>query len=193
LLLAFAVLAIALPASAQDKGAFSVGWRLLHFTEAGVDGEGETMPAGWYGDVAYDVDELISLVGDVSGAYKSTSFEETVLNTTVSREANIKIHTFMGGLRFTARQMAMRPFAQVLFGAAHTSADADETVTRPGLPTISRQISDSSSELAFDVGGGFSFPATENLDMRVGASYLRIGGDGGGNGFRLSLGAIFPF
>jgi opacity protein-like surface antigen len=151
------------------------------------------MPAGWYADVAYDLDEMVSFVGDVSGAYKSTDFEETVLNVTVSQETNIRIHTFMGGVRFTARQSALRPFAQVLFGAAHASADADSTISGPGVPPRTSQSSTSSTELAFDLGGGFSFPATENLDMRVGASYLRIGGDGGGNGFRLSFGAIFPF
>jgi hypothetical protein len=194
LLLASAVLALALPANAQDRGTLSAGWRLLHAASAGVDGDGETMPAGWYGDVAYDVDEMISLVGDVSGAYKSSSFEETVLNTTVSRDASFKTHTFMGGLRFSARQNpSMIPFVQVLFGAAHQSTNVDEVVTRPGLPPVTRVIDASSGELAFDIGGGLTFNATENLDMRVGASYLRIGGDGGGNGFRLSLGAIFPF
>ena len=200
LLLASALLAVAIPAHAQDRGTFSAGWRLLHATNVSVDAEGtttaaQTIPAGWYADVAYDVDQLISIVGDISGAYKSKDFEETVLNTMVSSSTSTKVHTFMGGLRFSARQNPrMVPFAQVLFGAAHTSTNADETVTRPGLPTVERSISNSSNELAFDVGGGLTFRAVEDLDLRVGASYLRIGGEGGGsNGIRLSLGLIFPF
>jgi opacity protein-like surface antigen len=191
-----ALLAAAQPASAQSLtlGDASVGWRILRAMDAGIDGSSESFPLGWYGDVSFNLGDEFAIVGDVSGAYKSIEVSETVINTTVNSNADIKIHTFMGGLRYSIRgNPRFVPFAQVLFGMAHGSLDLEQSVITPGRPTISRSESDSSNEFAFDLGGGVTMPATENIDFRIGVSYLRIGADNGGNGFRASLGAVFPF
>ena len=128
-LFAIVVLAAALPASAQNAGVgdFSAGWRLLRAMDAGIDGGSETLPAGWYADVAVNLDDAFAIVGDVAGAYKSIEGSETAIGVTVSSKASINIHTVMGGLRYSVRQRPrVVPFAQVLFGLAHGSADLEQ-------------------------------------------------------------------
>ena len=195
MLFAVALCAVALPAHAQDagRGDFSAGWRVLRAMDAGIDGESEAFPLGWYADVAVNLDDAFAIVGDVAGAYKSIDGTETALGVTVSSNADIKIHTFMGGLRYSSRRNPkIVPFAQVLFGVARGSLDLEQSVTVAGR-TTSLSESDSSNEFAFDIGGGVTLPATERIDVRVGASYLRIGADDGGNAFRVSVGVVYPF
>jgi len=191
-LFTIALLAVALPASAQeDRGDFSAGWRLLRATNAGIDSTTETFPFGWYADGSFNVDNRFAIVGELSGAYKSIDTTETVLGVTVNNAGSFRIHTFMGGLRYTSRQRPdVTPFGQVLFGLAHGSASIDQSETAGGL---TRSASQSENEFAFDIGGGVTFAATERIDLRVSASYLRIGADDGGNGLRLGVGAVFPF
>jgi opacity protein-like surface antigen len=191
-LFGIALLAVALPASAQeDRGDFSAGWRFLKATNVGIDSTTETYPFGWYADGSFNVDSRFAIVGELSGDYKSIDTTETVLGVTVSNSGSFKIHTFMGGLRYTSRQSPdMTPFVQVLFGLAHASASIDQSVTPSGL---ARSDSESANEFAFDVGGGVTIAATERVDLRVSGSYLRIGADEGANGLRLGVGVAFPF
>lgn len=196
LLFTIALLAATLPASAQDagRGDLSAGWRLLKATNVGIGGTSKTLPFGWYADGSFNVDDRFAIVGDLSGAYTSTDETVTALNTTVNSAASVNVHTFMGGLRYTLRdQPRLTPFGQVLFGLAHGSASLDESVTREGGGTTSTSRSDSSNEFAFDIGGGVTFAATEQVALRVSTSYLRIGADDGGNGFRLGVGVVYPF
>ena len=196
LLFLVALIAVAQPASAQTVtlGDASVGWRILRAIDGGINGESVSFPLGWYGDVSFNLGDEFAIVGDVSGAYKSMEVSETVITTTVNSDANIKIHTFMGGLRYSFRgNPEVVPFAQVLFGVAHGSMNLEQSVITPGRPTATLSESDSSNEFAFDLGGGVTLPATEKIDLRIGVSYVRIGADDGGNGFRASVGAVFPF
>jgi opacity protein-like surface antigen len=195
MLVVVALFAAALPAHAQDsgRGDFSAGWRVLRAMDAGVDGESEVFPLGWYADAAVNLDDAFAIVGDVAGAYKSIDGTESALGVTVSSKADITLHTFMGGVRYTSRRdPRIVPFAQVLFGVARGSLDLEQSVTVGGR-TTSLNESESSNEFAFDIGGGVTLPATDRIDVRFGASYLRIGADDGGNGFRLGVGVVFPF
>jgi opacity protein-like surface antigen len=194
-LFTIALLAVTVPAAAQDpgRGDFSAGWRLLKATNTGIDGATETFPAGWYADATFNIADGIALVGDLSGAYKSIDKTETALGTTVNNAGSFKVHTFMGGLRYTFQQQPdLAPFVQVLFGLAHGSANIDQSVTVGGR-TTSRSESESYNEFALDLGTGVTFAVTDRLNMRVGLSYLRIGADGGGNGLRLGVGVVYPF
>src|SRR5262245_19878108 len=76
-------------AFAQERGDFSGGYRFLRT-------EGENFGKGWYVDAAGHVNDVLSVVGEVAGSYKSVS--ETIAGITVS--ADLKLHTFMGGARF---------------------------------------------------------------------------------------------
>lgn len=79
-------------ALAQDRGDLSAGYRF-------AQSEGLSYPAGWYVDATGHVNTLISIVGDVGGAYQSDSLSVG----TFSQSMNARIHTFMGGLKVNVR------------------------------------------------------------------------------------------
>jgi len=65
-------------ALAQDTGDFSAGYRFLRT-------DGVNFGTGWYVDVAGHVTEVVSIVGEVAGTYKS--FSETFQGITVEADA----------------------------------------------------------------------------------------------------------
>ena len=190
------LLLLALPVSsaaqATPRAEFSAGWRLLHATVVSDEG-GETFPAGWYADIAVNVTDAIALVGDVAGAYKT--HEESISEGGVRVDASVdeKVHTFMGGARFSSRRNArITPFAQVLAGVARVDIRLEGSGTFGGQ-TINFDESESENEFAFEAGGGVNLRLTDAIGVRAYGSYIRIGAEDGGNGFRFGAGLVFPF
>jgi opacity protein-like surface antigen len=188
------VFGFAVSTSAQNAPAaeFSAGWRLLNVPNA-LGGDSQTLPLGWYADVAGNLTPAIAVVGDVSGSYKD--FNETRIQggINVNVDADLKVHTFLGGVRLSARQNpAFTPFAQALFGLAHATGKVEGQTTIAGRTfSISQSVSD--SDFAFDASGGVNLRVSDGLAVRVGAGYLRIGGNDGGNAFRFGVGVVIPF
>ena len=186
------LLAIAIPETARAQntaGELSAGWRL-------VNAEDETIATGWYADVLGNVTSLFGVVGEVSGHYDSIDETETFGGAQVRASGNLRIHTFMGGVRFTVRQNPrLVPFAQALVGLAHASASIDVTTIVNGqpVPSLSAEESESTSDAAVEFGGGVNIRVTSRLGVRVGASYLRILEDDASNAFRAAAGVVFPF
>jgi opacity protein-like surface antigen len=171
---------------------FSAGWRLLNFPNA-VGTESETLPLGWYADVAGNLTQTFAVVGEVGGNYKNFDDVLAELGANVNVDVNVNVHTFMGGVRFSARQNPVfTPYVQALFGLAHAKTDVEGQVTVAGR-TISINESMSDSEFAFDADGGVSFKLGDALALRVGAGYLRVGTSDGGNAFRFGAGVVIPF
>jgi opacity protein-like surface antigen len=188
------LLGCAAPSTAQSApGAeFSAGWRLLNVPNA-FGSQSETLPLGWYADVAGNLNRAIAVVGEISGNYKSFEETETQFGVNVRTDVDLNIHTFLGGVRFNARQNpAFTPYVQALFGLARGSADADIQTTIAGR-TTSFKDSESDTDFAFDAGGGVNINLSDSFAVRVGAGYLRIGARDGGNAFRFSAGVVVPF
>ena len=192
-LLGLLLIAVAVPATAQDvpRTEFSAGWKLLHAMDVFLDAD-ETLPAGWYADIAGNVNDTIAIVGEVAGAYKSFEDSITELGVRVNVTADVKLHTFMGGIRFSQRNPRVVPFGQVLFGVAHGSANIEGSATVLGR-RVTVSESESSNEFGFDAGGGVSINLTDRVGLRVTGSYLRVGADDGGNGLRFGAGIVVPF
>ena len=53
--------------------------------------------------------------------------------------------------------------------------------------------SESENESAIEAGGGVNIRFTERVGARLGASYVRFGGDDGGNAVRIGAGIVVPF
>lgn len=171
---------------------FSAGWRLLNIPDA-VGTESETLPLGWYADVAGNLTPTFAVVGEVGGNYKNFDDVLAELGANVNVDVNVNVHTFMGGVRFSARQNpAFTPYVQALFGLAHAKTDVEGEVTVAGR-TISLNESMSDSEFAFDADGGVNIRLSDGLALRVGAGYLRVGTSDGGNAFRFGAGVVIPF
>lgn len=189
-LCAISLCGFASTAAAQDRPSMEIsgGWRFLHSTE--ID---ESLSAGWYADVAGSVTNAIAIVGEVAGAYKTV--EETVgdFGPPVTVTGTLRLHTFMGGVRFSARQHPrVVPFAQVLFGVARLSATVEGSATVAGRTTTINE-SETENEFAIDTGAGVNIRLVDNIGVRFGASYVRFGASDGGNAVRVSTGVVIPF
>ncbi|HVG55379.1 MAG TPA: hypothetical protein VM846_13160 [Vicinamibacterales bacterium] len=162
-------------ALAQDTGDFSAGYRFLRT-------DGVNFGTGWYVDVAGHVTEVVSIVGEVAGTYKS--FSETFQGITV--EADAKLHTFMGGarLRVPVENMSLAPFGQILFGVGNARGSASSG----GV-----SFSDSQTDGAMSLSGGVDVNGSGALGLRVMAGWLRDFSEDGGNAFTFSIGAKFGF
>jgi hypothetical protein len=166
---------LAAPAMAQDAPSLQVsgGYNFLHVPE-------ESVPGGWYADVAGSVTPTVAIVGQLTGNYK------TLEDSGVSVDA--KLHSFMGGVRVNAPTApGVTPFVQALFGAMRTSGSTDLS----GLLPVN--VSDSVTDAALQLGAGVKFmPGT--IGLQVGADYLRVfTEDEGTNAFRFAAGVVVGF
>jgi hypothetical protein len=172
---ALLIAGFASPASAQNdsKTDISAGYQWLS-AKASSENESRTFPAGWYVDTAGHVTPLLSIVGQVSGNYRTFDDEGF----------DLAIHTFMAGIRASS-QGRIRGYGQFLAGGA--SLKASDAVA-----------SDSETDLALQLGGGLTVPATARIGLRLGVDYVRIFAKEDGavlgedvNGFRFIVGAVF--
>ena len=178
-LLALVVVGFASPAAAQGtpKAEISGGYNYLQ-GKASSDDEWTKFKKGWYADVAGNVTDTVSIVGQVTGNYKT--FEDP------GGDFKLKLHTYMFGVRGSSAGR-VRGFGQVLVGGANFKGS---------------QGTDSGSEtdLAFQLGGGVNVMGSAPVGLRVGIDYLRVMGKDDGeileaddvNGFRFSVGVVIP-
>jgi opacity protein-like surface antigen len=130
--------------------------------------EKTNFPAGWYAAVGVNLNRWFGVVGEATGSYKS-DFSLTMDEVTFSNSA--RVHTFMGGPRFSAKSGRLVPYAQMLVGGAHVRIKS----TIPDL-ALAAPVSLTFTDTLFAVqpGGGLSVLVTENVGIRVGADYRTI-------------------
>lgn len=193
-------LGIAGSAAAQDvpRAELSAGYQFLSLKSAGDTGDGfdESLGKGWYADVAGNLGRSFAVLFQVSGNYKTFEETETFQGVTSTVTVDFKVHTFMGGVRVSARpNRTVAPFAQFLVGGVNGSADVSGSVTGGGQTFFSSSSSDSSTDLGIQAGGGVNIWLSEKFGVRVGADYLRVFGDEDVdlNAFRFVGGAVFGF
>jgi hypothetical protein len=172
------VIGFAAPAAAQDtpKAEVSVGYNWFTAKASG-DEEWEKFPKGWYADVAGNISDTLSIVGQVTGNYKTIEDEDFKLS----------VHTFMGGLRGSSPGR-VRGYGQVLVGGVSIKAE-DELF----------DLEDTETNFGLQIGGGVNVLGSGGVGLRVGLDYLRVfskedglvlGGDDV-NGFRFNVGVTF--
>ncbi len=149
---------------------FSGGYNYLNTDDDELGG----MPAGWYGEVAGNVTPMLTVLFHMTGNYETVDDFGT--------DVDVSILTFNGGLRFVARTPQANPFAHIMFGGARFSASANAG----GL-----SISDTSSDPIMMVGGGVNLLPQSAVGIRIGADYIHVLNDDGGNAFRFNIGLNF--
>jgi hypothetical protein len=161
----------AVPASAQTARPpveFSAGYNYLYLTGE-EDEDGQSLPAGWYGEVSGNVTPMLAIVGQVTGNYKG--IEED------GEDFDISVHTYSGGLRFISRQGQANPFVHVLFGGLNFGvSDCDECGDKLGM---------------MQLGGGVNLLTQAPVGLRFGGDWIHAFGDNGGNAFRFAVGINF--
>jgi hypothetical protein len=132
----------------------------------------ESLPAGWVAAGAYRLGD-VSLVAEAGGHYKTTDGGR-----------DLRIHNFMGGLRFARdRNQRAVPFGQVLVGVACYGG----TTLTFGL---------TSKRLAVQPGAGVDVALGDVVGVRVQGDYRYVGSKGGGKSsgqFRLAAGVVLRF
>ena len=180
--LSLMVVGFAAPAAAQDtpRAEVSVGYNWLTAKESSDDDfdeidEWEKFPKGWYFDIAGNVSDTLSIVGQVTGNYKT--FED---------DSKINIHTFMGGIRGSSPGR-VRGFGQVLLGGVAVKAE-DEFIG----------FEESETNFGLQIGGGVNVLGSGGVGLRVGLDYLRLFAKDDSeilfndvNGFRFNVGVTF--
>jgi opacity protein-like surface antigen len=187
----------AVPASAQSvpKVEVSGGYQFLNFSAEdafSTEDVSESMPVGWYFDVAGNLTPMLGIVFQMGGNYKTFEESATFAGITATATADLKVHEFLGGVRLNLRfNSAIVPFGQVLVGAINGSVEVSASTTIPGAPPITFNEEDSSTNFGLQVGGGVNFGLTDAFGLGVGADYLRLFvDDAGANLFRFHAGVV---
>lgn len=172
------VAGFATPAAAQDapKAEVSAGYSWLAAKSSGDD-TWEKFPKGWYFDVAGNVTDTVSIVGQVTGNYKTIEDEDG--------EFDIKVHTFLAGVR-GGSSGRVRGFGQFLVGGVNLKGSAGS-------------FSASETDFGIQVGGGVNVMGSGNVGLRLGVDYLRVMAKDDGellegndvNGFSFKIGVTF--
>ena len=202
LLLTVAALGTALPAAAQwPRIEVSGGYQFLNISAdlEGIDtgdipvrNVDQSLPAGWYVDLAGNLNRHFGVVFAMGGNYKSVTESATLGGFTASGSVDLKVHEFMGGVRYSSRaNPTVVPFAQFLVGAINASAKVTASAGGGGSPGFSFSDEASGTDVALQAGGGMQVRVADNFAVRVGADYIRILAVEGVNAFRFGAGVVF--
>jgi Outer membrane protein beta-barrel domain len=183
-LVLIAVVALSLCGFAQDKVQVYGGYSLFRLDSNAAPADRNLN--GWDGEIAGKLAPFLSIVGDVGGQYHT----QNVLGSDVKTS----VYSFLAGPRVSFTTGKITPFANVLFGVAHSKAD----VTGFG--------SSSDNNFATAIGGGVDIKVAPYLSLRPAKlDYLLVKTDpnnitdinGNGishtNNLRYSAGVVFHF
>jgi opacity protein-like surface antigen len=202
LLLTMATLGAALPAAAQTpRVEISGGYQFLNVSadlesidtgDLPVRDVDQSLPTGWYIDLAGNLNRHFGVVFEAGGNYKSVSESATFAGIAASASVDLKVHEFMGGVRYSSRaNPTVVPFGQFLIGAINGSAKVTASGSVTGSPGFSFSGEASGTDIALQAGGGMQLRLTDKFGVRVGADYLHILADEGGvNAFRFAAGVV---
>jgi opacity protein-like surface antigen len=110
-------------------------------------------PLGWNLSLARNLTNSVGIVADFGGNYKD--FEG----------ANLNLHGFLGGVRYSFRSERVSPYVEALAGAVRAAASAAGE-------------SASATDFAVQGGLGLGVRVTENVSLRTGFDYRNIFSEG---------------
>jgi hypothetical protein len=186
----------------------------------------KTTPVAWTAAVAWPLNDRLDLAGEASGQDTRTFYNTSdyytftepcdgipnipigvpcppggTVKVTRGRRGDqeVKVQTFVVGLRFVQRSWRLRPFVHALLGVAHVTwdvtledlpVDAVPVPSPPGAPNgagTSVPETTRGNSTAVQVGAGFDSPLWERLSARFAADSRRLLGEPRfKNQFRLS-------
>ena len=186
----FALLFLSTAASAQTaaKGNISFGYS---YVRADLSPKSPLSPKisnsnlnGWYISAEYKLIPWFGAVMDFGGSYGServVPFCEVIIVCRAPLNAQANIHTFLFGPRASVCIGRVTPFAQALFGVAHTNASGTG-------------FSNSDTFFATVLGGGVDFRLVRTIGWRVQGDHLQTHFFGSSqNNFRFSTGPVVRF
>ncbi len=202
LLLTVAALGAPLSAAAQTpRFEVSGGYQFLNISAdlEGIDtgdipvrNVDQSLPAGWYVDIAGNLSRHFGVVFAAGGNYKSITESASFGGLAASASFDLRVHEFMGGVRYSSRaHRTVVPFGHFLVGAINASAKVTASGSVAGSPGFSFSDEASGTDVALQAGGGMQLRIANNFGVRVGADYIRVLAVEGVNAFRLGAGVVF--
>lgn len=149
---------------------------------------------GGGGAFVFNLNRYFGIKMDLQG-YGSNTLTQTGSNGTLKVQGNL--FTYMFGPQIKFRTPKFQPFAQVLFGAAHSNVYANLTKNCAGSCTTSG--SPAGDAFAMAMGGGIDIPITKSFQFRpVEIDYMRTRftnqfNNSAQSNFRYSAGVNFTF
>ncbi len=202
LLLTVAALSAALPAAAQTpRIEVSGGYQYFNVSadlesidtgDVPIRNVDQSLPLGWYVDLAGNLNRHFGIVFATGGNYKSITESATFGGLAASASVDLRVHEFMGGVRYSSRSNpTVVPFGQFLVGAINGSAKVTASGSVVGSPGFSFSGEASGTDIALQAGGGMQLRLADKFGVRVGADYIRFLTDEGGvNAFRFGAGVV---
>lgn len=172
--------------------------RGISFGPNNTVGANYTSKAGFETSVTRNFTKYFGIKGDFSAHFNNESKSGPITGctpacTTVTQDFQLKtrVYDFLAGPEFKARNHTrFTPFAHVLAGVAHTSAN----FTTPG-PTFNLLLKKSDNSFAMGLGGGLDIRASKRVSFRAMMDYNPVFVNDSTSGtrdfVRLSLGVLF--
>ena len=162
-------------ASAQDepKSEISAGYDFLRL----ADDSRQSLPSGWYGEIAWNVTPSLATFAQITGHYNLRPGS---------------LHTFGGGLRFSAPYRKLAPFAEALAGVAILSSSSVAVLPPNHEGPVPLGLRDSGGGALLQAGAGVDLMRDAPIHVRVGGDFLHAGGDIGSI-VRFAVGIVVPF
>jgi len=167
-------------ASAQIPTSGNVFFGYSYYN-ADLSSVGRSSFNGWTGSVEGKILPFIGIVGEVTETYGSQDFHVIACAPFLCPTTNISLHeqTFLFGPRVSASVGKIRPFAELLIGAAHVSGNNGFS---------------SDTSFATAVGGGVDYKIIRPVAWRLQADYVQSRfSSSTQNNVRLSTGIVIRF
>ncbi len=163
---------IALPAVAQDvpRAELSGGYQVFSPNDENVFSSTQ----GWHGELAYNWNRHLGLVGEVGAGYNTREQSNTNGLFAMTTSSKVRVHQFMGGVRANARQYARAVwFGQLLAGAVRVTApsSAPGSTADDIAPT---NVDETATHVGLQFGFGSNIALSPRLGVRLGVDALRL-------------------
>jgi hypothetical protein len=153
------------------------------------DEDGTAKGPGWFTEIIGNITPHVGMVGHLSATHTTGTLNSRAW------AGKDRAYTVLGGPRFSSRCcQSVIPFAQVLLGFVHSTAD----ITEHSNPTENpRPVTTFTTNwYAFTAGGGADIHAGGPVGIHLGADLMRTNSDLRGDGFtltwRIQAGLIVP-
>ncbi|HKF49341.1 MAG TPA: outer membrane beta-barrel protein [Terracidiphilus sp.] len=160
---------------AQDapKAELSFDYSFARYAPSASYTQGHSLNGGG-GRFTYNVNNWLGLAADFQGYNSNTNKFVVPPNTYfpggAAGTASGNLFTYLFGPVLKYRWEGVRPYADLLFGAAHSSVygNAFKQICQPVAGTCSFSSSPNGDAYAMSIGGGIDFPLNQRIDLRIG-------------------------
>ncbi len=202
-----AMLLLGLAAWAQEFPRVEVGadYSYARYAPSASYSKGHSLNGGG-GSAVFNIDSFLGIKMDLQGYGSNLTGFNIAPNSTFpfGLQGNVQgnLFTYLFGPQVKIRTHGFQPFAQLLFGGAHSNVygNAFRTLCQPIVGACGLSGAPASNSFAMEFGGGVDIPINKTISFRPAEiDYLLtrfsnpLSGTNNQNNFRYSVGVLFTF